>query len=191
MARISVDIVNSIRTNLRDRYKNDLAIIKEFIQNADDAGASCLDIEWLPQPTPTDAHELFCGPAIIILNNAELTPKDASTICRMGINFKSSDSSSIGKFCYALKTVFHLCEAFFFVASGEAEVHEGNKTYKRKDILSPWFDEDSYDDYPFKYWEKTFSKRSYDYIESYVKQLPVSEYSETKHWFCIWIPLRT
>lgn len=180
MARLTIDLVNLIRTNLKDRYKDDLAILKEFIQNADDANANSLYIGWIEEPESnqvTSDYNLLSSPALIILNDAELTEKDAVAICRMGINYKSGDSSSIGKFGYGLKSVFHLCEAFFFVASNG-----------KKGILSPWFG-DNYPDYPYKDWE-TEDPAPYKYIENYVLNLLRQENLNTKDWFCIWIPLR-
>jgi len=39
MAGFEVGIINIIADNLRDRYKNGFAVLKEIIQNADDAAS--------------------------------------------------------------------------------------------------------------------------------------------------------
>ena len=40
--------ISQIRNDLDDRYQEGFPIIKELLQNADDAEASCLHIGWFP-----------------------------------------------------------------------------------------------------------------------------------------------
>ena len=44
MTGFTTDYVNQIATNLRDRYRSGFPILKELVQNADDAGARVLAI---------------------------------------------------------------------------------------------------------------------------------------------------
>jgi hypothetical protein len=134
MSEFKFDVATLFRTNLQDRYKDDNAILKELIQNADDAGASCLHIG-LVMELPRTNHPLLNGPGLFVLNNGLFKDKDAVAIRWMGLNYKSSDTSTIGKFGYGLKSVFHLCEAFFFLSSGALQVEIGDESYDRNDIL--------------------------------------------------------
>ena len=62
-------------------YTRGLGILKEFVQNADDAGATRLDvwIDWRTHPTgrmPDPRMSIFGGPALLIANDSEFTPHD-------------------------------------------------------------------------------------------------------------------
>jgi hypothetical protein len=64
--------------------------------------------------------------------------EDQQAIQSFGLNSKAAESGAIGKFGLGMKSVFHLCEAFFYVAS------DGTKEFI--EVLSPWFqDTGSYD----------------------------------------------
>ena len=47
-----------------------------------------------------------------------------------GLSSKAEDSDTIGKFGLGMKSVFHLCEAFFFRATSNG--------YRCKEVLNPW-----------------------------------------------------
>ena len=52
------------------------------------------------------------------------------------MNYKAADRTSIGKFGLGLKSVFHLCEAFFYLSStlpGEGETAELFNS-----VVNPW-----------------------------------------------------
>ena len=119
--------IQRIRNDLRDRYKEGYPIIKELLQNADDAEASCLHFGWFPG-FPDIAHPLLKGPAFFVVNDGEFKPEDQRGIRQFGISAKASNQSTIGKFGLGLKSVFHLCEAFFYCWSEQ-------DAFK---ILNPW-----------------------------------------------------
>ena len=126
MAGFEVGIINLIADNLRDRYKNGFPILKEIIQNADDAASHVgrtvqLDFG-LSKGIPDAEHHLLRGPGIFFLNNGSFTEQDARAIKSFGLNSKASDNAAIGKFGLGMKSVFHFCEAFFWLAKdGEAK----------------------------------------------------------------------
>jgi len=54
----TTDYVNQIAINLRDRYRRGLPILKELVQNADDAGAKSLAFGFHPGHGPDFAMAL-------------------------------------------------------------------------------------------------------------------------------------
>jgi hypothetical protein len=61
--------VQLIANNLRDRYKSGFPILKEIVQNADDAKAKNLLIGWHPG-LKNVLHPLLQDPAVFFINDA-------------------------------------------------------------------------------------------------------------------------
>jgi hypothetical protein len=110
------DIAN-IRTALKG-YGTGFPIAKELIQNAEDAGASYIHLGWHPGlATHENVHPLLKVPALCMVNDGPFEEKHREAICRLGLGTKAGDKQAIGRFGLGLKSVFHLSEAFFFMAS--------------------------------------------------------------------------
>ena len=61
-----------------------------------------------------------CGvPDSVAVNDGEFRPSDYEAICSFGLNSKAGDAATIGKFGLGMKSVFHLCEAIFFMGGGD------------------------------------------------------------------------
>ena len=125
MAELSVSplsIVNQIKANLEDRYATGYPILKELVQNADDARARRLRLDarsgWLEADNP-----LLREPGLLVVNDGEFRPKDRRGILSFGESVKTADDAAIGKFGFGQKAVFHLCDAFIVHAYDENE-HE-------------------------------------------------------------------
>jgi hypothetical protein len=128
-----LQIINLIADNLRDRYKSGFPVLKEIIQNTDDAGEADekLDLEFgLSSGISEAEHPLLKGPALYFINNGNFKDSDNKAIRSFGLNSKAIEQSSIGKFGLGMKSVFHFCEAFFFLAK--------NKEREFSEILNPW-----------------------------------------------------
>jgi hypothetical protein len=109
------DIENLRETHL-ERYKSGFPILKELIQNAEDAESTVFDYGWT-QGLDNAEHPLLQCPAIFILDNGKFTYKNAKAIQYIiGGSSKTDEENAIGKFGLGLKSVFHLCEAFFYVS---------------------------------------------------------------------------
>ena len=173
----SLEYIQQIRNDLRDRYREGFPIIKELLQNADDAEASCLHLGWF-SGFPHIAHPLLNGPALFVLNDGEFKPVDQDGIRRIGISAKASNQAAIGKFGLGLKSVFHLCEAFFYFWS-EQDTFE---------ILNPWHGKapPNHEDWE---WDETSSIPN-DARRSIVGCLEPTRVIDCLDWFCLWIPLR-
>ncbi|MCR9293298.1 MAG: hypothetical protein NXI32_11305 [bacterium] len=124
----------------------------------------------------------------LLVNNAKFTLSDACAIHQAGIGTKGLDEDKIGKFGLGLKSVFHLCEALFYVSSPLEEnpvpASSHLAKYSRHGLLNPWFDQ------RYKHWERVEEhdiKNLKLLVEAQFKQLPSGL---PEHWFAIFLPLR-
>lgn len=176
------DIQKEISSDIGTLYTDHYSILKELIQNADDAGAHEVNIVFL-HPSPGFLHPLLTGPLLLFVNDEKFTAENARSIHQRRSSDKSADGSKIGMFGLGLKSVFHLCQAFFYVASPESGVAADcseEREYPRSDILNPWGGD------RFSHWN--------DVTESDLAAMgQIAEsfvFSESKDWFALFVPLR-
>ena len=179
MTGFTTDYVNQIAINLRDRYRSGFPILKELVQNADDAGAKSLAFGYHAGHGEAADHMLLKGPALWVLNDGNFKPSDRRAIRSFGLNAKAGDSGAIGKFGLGMKSVFHLCESFFFLAS-----HGGELSW---DFLNPWRAEDYDCSEMHQQWE-TVTERDVGWLEAVARAQP--EVVDGRDWFLLWVPLR-
>ena len=174
MDGFKTNYVNLIADNLRDRYENGFPILKELIQNADDAKASTF-IFGRHEGFGKKSHPLLRGSGLWFFNDGEFKPRDADDLRSFGINSKAGDASVIGKFGLGMKSVFHLCEAFYYVAWDGTQHHRKG--------LTPWtLDGHS----PHPDWDET-NDADWDRLTDLGKDLSAGR---VEHWFLLWLPLR-
>lgn len=166
------DIAN-IR-NILKGYGKGFPVIKELIQNAEDAGASILHIGCYPGFKGAKNPLLKC-PALCMVNDGAFNDKDRDAIRKMGLGTKAGEEHAIGRFGLGIKSVFNYCEAFFYMASKEANYKE----IAFFSLLSPWFDD------KYKTWKSEDDKPEETLFECLADLLP------SRHWFALWLPLRT
>lgn len=128
-----IAIVDQIKNNLQDRYDSGYPILKELLQNADDAGASRFRLEALPG-WPTAVNPLLRGPGLLVVNDGVFRKEDERGITSFGESGKATDSGAIGKFGLGQKAVFHLCDAFVVYA------HEASKSFST--VVNPFLEVD-------------------------------------------------
>ena len=124
------DRINS----LLGKYPNDAAIFKEFIQNAEDAGASemafILDQREFPAKDGelfSDSkhwHELHMSPSLLIYNNKPMTEDDLIGITKLGRGNKRDSLESIGRFGVGFNVAYHITDCPMFVSYGPEAVPE-------------------------------------------------------------------
>jgi hypothetical protein len=171
--------IERIRENLREgRYAlvdGIFPIVKELIQNAEDAPAKRLLVAW-ENGLPDAKHPLLQGPGLLAINDGGFDDSNGKAIREMGLSSKSADSSTIGKFGLGMKSIFHLGEVFFFVA-----VDESGKQIDA-DVRNPWSTDDGglHAD-----WDE-FGEADQIAIATHVRSL-----FGNGRWFCLWVPLRT
>lgn len=178
--------INLIKDNLRDRYKDDFSILKEILQNTDDAGARNhrnISFEFGLSPgIPELEHQLFKGPALFFFNDGDFKEEDEESIFTFGLSNKAKNENTIGKFGLGMKSVFHFCEAYFFLAK--------NQEQSFFNIHNPWIG-DSISKYKKNFrhldWEQ-LPKNGQERVESHLKK--IIEPYQSQLWFLLWLPLR-
>src|SRR5689334_23246697 len=88
--------IERIRENLREgRYSlrdGIFPIVKELIQNAEDAPAKRLLVAWEPG-LPHAEHPLLRGPGLLAINDGKFDSANGRAIREMGLSSKAADAS--------------------------------------------------------------------------------------------------
>ena len=171
---LTVNPINLLRDNLQNRYQNGFPILKELIQNADDAKARKF-IFGKHCGFSDSRHPLLQSHGLWFFNNGEFKESDAKGIKSFGIGSKAGQLNTIGKFGLGLKSVFHLCEAFFYVA------WDGNDYFKGG--VNPWKEAELHND-----WNEIDDK-DWNCLKQIGEQLN-GKSSKNCAWFLLWLPLR-
>ncbi|XP_045166737.2 sacsin-like [Mercenaria mercenaria] len=99
-----------------DQYRNDVQIIKELVQNADDATATKLKILYdgrniNKEETGENPYRKFLrGPALAFFNDAKFSEKDWKGIKSINKSIKKDAPLKIGQFGLGFKSIFHLTD---------------------------------------------------------------------------------
>ena len=122
--------LKAIQSLLKDVYSDPRTIIRELVQNADDAEATHVEFVVLEQGMPDATNSLLRGPALLVANNGPFSSADADALHQAVGGSKEDDTSKVGTFGLGLKSVFHICEAFAYIGAKESSRTEG--------VLNPW-----------------------------------------------------
>ena len=133
LARISRPIGQEFgqREELTDRLKGilksypcDVGILKELVQNADDAGAT--EIHFIYDPRTHASDRLLSenwkelqGPALCVYNNRPFSEEDLEGIQRLGIGSKTEDPTTTGQYGIGFNAVYHLTDCPSFISNGD------------------------------------------------------------------------
>lgn len=116
---LSEELTERIR-NLLDGYKDGLAIFKEAIQNADDAGANvlkiCYDKRKLKHLKSKLLDKCFAsaqGPALLFYNDSIFTENDFKAIIKLGAGTKKESKEKIGKFGLGFNSFYNITVSFY------------------------------------------------------------------------------
>jgi hypothetical protein len=188
-----LDDISRIRQDLRDRYQDGFPILKELLQNTDDAGASepngaatQLVLVLVKNGFARAGHPLLKTPGLAVLNDGAFTASDAISITSLGMSNKAGQMGAAGKFGLGLKSVFHWAEAFFYF-SPHTFTEAGQNQAAPCDLLNPWWSREACDG-RHRGWEDAWSNsRSADLAA--VEQLARQALNGDR-WFGLWIPLR-
>ncbi|KAA8533360.1 hypothetical protein F0562_033107 [Nyssa sinensis] len=115
-----VDLTRRIREVLLN-YPEGTTVLKELIQNADDAGATkvCLCLDRRVHGSHSLLSEKLAqwqGPALLAYNNAEFTDDDFVSISRIGGSSKHGQAWKTGRFGVGFNSVYHLTDLPSFVS---------------------------------------------------------------------------
>lgn len=171
----AINDIKVIANTLRDLYKSGFPVLKEIIQNADDAGASQLIIGWSDGIANAE-HPLLGDPAVFFINNAPLKPEDVQGIMSIALGSKTDNKEAVGKFGLGMKSLFHLGEVFFFMGNN------WRSSTEKANVFNPWAN--------FREQWDIFSEHDKALMESSLaglkNQLVVDSDS-----FVVWVPLRS
>ncbi|KAG6773689.1 hypothetical protein POTOM_021004 [Populus tomentosa] len=115
-----VDLTRRIREVLLN-YPEGTTVLKELIQNADDAGATvvrlCLDRRHHSTTSLlSPSLSAFQGPALLSYNDAVFTEEDFTSISRIGGSVKHNQATKTGRFGVGFNSVYHLTDLPSFVS---------------------------------------------------------------------------
>ncbi|KAM6248577.1 sacsin-like [Porphyrio hochstetteri] len=107
-APIFLDYLHSIL----QKYPDGGQILKELVQNADDAGAK--EVVFVSDEREFDITsgglEGTQGPALLAYNDAQMSPRDWAGILSPGVSHKRKDPSTVGRFGLGFTSVYHLTD---------------------------------------------------------------------------------
>lgn len=132
------DLVARIR-DLIDGYDSS-SILKEYLQNADDSGATELIITFDKQEYDGLEDTRFSranGPALLISNNSIFKEKDFDSIVQISAQGKAKDALSTGRFGQGFSSSFSISDHPSFISNGRAYWFD-----VRKNAVSKGHDED-------------------------------------------------
>ncbi|KAJ8026268.1 Sacsin [Holothuria leucospilota] len=110
-------------TRIMEGYPLDFTVLKEFVQNADDAKATKVHFVLDNRKYPT--QKLFYtsmselqGPALLAFNDRPFTDDDIKGIQRLGTGNKGEDTDKMGRYGVGFNVVYHLTDCPMFLSGG-------------------------------------------------------------------------
>ncbi|KAL3643316.1 hypothetical protein CASFOL_014131 [Castilleja foliolosa] len=128
-----VDLTRRIREVLSN-YPEGTTVLKELIQNADDAGATtvrlCLDRRTHGVDSLlSDSLSQWQGPALLAYNDAVFTEEDFLSISRIGGSSKQAKAWKTGRFGVGFNSVYHLTDLPSFVSGKHVVLFDPQGVY--------------------------------------------------------------
>ncbi|OWF48527.1 sacsin-like [Mizuhopecten yessoensis] len=124
-----------------ENYPDGLAVLKELVQNADDAGAQHICFLYDERQNKNartgliDENMAKCqGPALWAYNNAEFTEVDFQNIVKLGGETKKGTKTKIGKFGLGFCAVYNLTDVPSFLSGSSLVILDPHTTYLGKAI---------------------------------------------------------
>ncbi len=117
------DLTQRVQNILRE-YTLDETVLKELLQNADDAQAEKMYII-LDKRTHgkekilSDKWQDLQGPALLVWNDKCFSERDLEGIQKLGMGSKRLDSETIGQYGIGFNVVYHLTDCPSFISGGE------------------------------------------------------------------------
>ena len=173
----SEPLTTRLKNILRD-YKDGLTIVKELIQNADDAEATVVNLCFdnrlhcqtkadLLYPGMSEAH----GPALVVHNDKVFSDEDFQNITKLAGATKQNKHLKIGKFGVGFCSVYHITDVPSFVSQQWLYIFDPTLTHLKKEIMNPAL---SGQRLPFtsKYIQKSKQLDPYDKLYGFQRDKP-------------------
>ena len=117
------ELTRRIQNILRE-YPFDITVLKELLQNADDAKAKkmCIVLDKRThgkESVLSEEWQQLQGPALLVWNDSTFTEKDLKGIQQLGLGSKRSDAESIGQYGIGFNVVYHLTDCPSFITGGD------------------------------------------------------------------------
>lgn len=182
IVRSALDEVKAIQTLLADVYRDPgdgRTLVRELVQNADDACAKRLVLAVLDQGWPEARNGLLRGPGLLVANDGPFPERDHGALHEALGGSKADDAAKVGRFGIGLKSVFHICEAFVYLGAEPGVLRPG--------ALNPWAGTGDGGDADPRHpdWD-TVEDGDRERLLSIAKRL----FEEFENGLVLWIPLR-
>ena len=136
-------LITRLKNILAD-YRDGITIIKELLQNADDAEANevnvCYDARSHNVPPKSLLYPgmLQChGPALVVHNDASFTKNDFTNITKLAGETKVDKPLKIGKFGVGFCSVYHITDIPSFVSQEMLYIFDPTMSHLGKEIKDP------------------------------------------------------
>ena len=117
------ELTRRIQNILRD-YPFDITVLKELLQNADDAKATKMYVildkrHHKTQSIISEKWQKLQGPALLVWNDSIFSEKDIKGIQELGLGSKRCEAESIGQYGIGFNSAYHLTDCPSFVSDGD------------------------------------------------------------------------
>ena len=131
-----IAVTDRIR-GILDSYHGTINVLKEMLQNADDAKATELNVvfDWrvhAKKSLLSPAMESWQGPAILFYNNSTFRDIDFNNVMKIEGATKARDTTSIGQFGLGFCTVYHLTDVPSFVSRNYVHILDPHRQYLKR-----------------------------------------------------------
>ncbi len=165
---VTNNLINTIRRLIKG-YSSD-TILKEYLQNADDAGATELIVTYDKQRYQSlidTEYKISCGPALLLSNNAKFETRDFDSIVDIGAQNKVKDSNSTGRFGLGFNSSYSISDHPSFISSDRIywfDILQESVCKGSPDNYLMWEEEDFHE---IKSWLDTFKVSGLNNFKSY------------------------